>query len=286
AIDQPSSIIRPSIERVATTSLTATNVRPSSCASGVGCSIVRYSPAKTRARSSSSRSGAIEARKPTRPKLTPITGTPVPSRRASVRRIVPSPPTATASCARSGSSTRSTPARSATDRTRSTASRTSMRPCATTAAVSTGECVLDSLVEVMGKRRLFGMLEVEEDLPVPLRPREPRVYDAAHAGSPRRRRPRHLADDAPPHLEVAHDASLPHVGAAGLELRLHEHDRLPSRLAEPQHRRQRKPHRDERDVADSELRRERELRKRARVRPLERGHTGVGPEPRVQLAVA
>ena len=43
-IAQPSSIIRPSVELVATTSLTATNVSPSSCASSVGCSIVRYSP--------------------------------------------------------------------------------------------------------------------------------------------------------------------------------------------------------------------------------------------------
>ena len=42
------------------------------------------SPAKTRRRSSSRPSGAIEARKPTRPKLTPITGTSVPSSRASV----------------------------------------------------------------------------------------------------------------------------------------------------------------------------------------------------------
>ena len=67
AIAQPSSIIRPSVELVTTTSFTATNVLPSSSASSVGCSIVRYSPAKTRARSSSSRSGAIEARKPTRP---------------------------------------------------------------------------------------------------------------------------------------------------------------------------------------------------------------------------
>src|SRR5690242_18214724 len=128
----------------------------------------------------------------------PITGTPVPSSRASVRRIVPSPPTATASWARSGSSTSSTPEPSATARTRSTAPRTSTRPCATTAAVSTGECVLDSLVEVIGKRRLLGLHEVEEDLPVPLRPREPRVYDAADARLPRQRSLRRLAHDAPP----------------------------------------------------------------------------------------
>src|SRR6478752_9556077 len=286
AIDQPNSIIRPSVELVTTASLTATNASPSSRASSVGCSIVWYSPRKTRARSSSSCSGAIEARKPTRPKLMPITGMPVPSSRASVRRIVPSPPTATASCARSGSSTSSTPARSATARTRSTAAWTSTRPCATTAAVSTGECVLDSLVEVIGKRRVLGVHEVEEDLPVPLRTREPRVYDAADAGSPRRRCLGDLAHHPPPHLVVAHDASLPHVRAPRFELRLDEHDRLPTRRAEAQHRRQRDTHRDERDVADGELRRKREFRESAGIRPLEHRHAGVGAEPRMQLAVA
>src|SRR4051812_12043323 len=286
AIAQPSSIMRPSVELVATTSLTATNSLPPSRASSVGCSIVRYSPAKARARSSSSRSGAIEARKPTRPKLTPITGTPVPSSLASARRIVPSPPTATTSCAFSGSSNSSTPARSATTRTRSTASPTSMRPCATTAAVSTGECVLDSLVEVIGKRRLFGMHEVEENLPVPFRPPETRVYDAALARLPRERRLGHLVYDAPSHFGIAHDTPLPHVGASGLELRLHEYDGLPARRAEAQNRRQREPNRDERDVADRELRGERELGQRARVRSLEHRHARIGAQTRVQLAVA
>src|SRR5256885_10053083 len=247
-MDHPSSIIRPSVELVATTSLTATNASPSKRASSVGCSIVRYSPRKTRARSSSSRSGAIEARKPTRPKLMPITGMPVPSRRASVRRIVPSPPTATASWARSGSSTTSTPARSATARTRSTASPTSMRPCATTAAVSTGECVLDPLVEVIGKRRLLGVHEVEEHLPVPLRPREPRVYDAADARLPRQRGLRDLPHDPPADLGVAHDTSFADVGTARLELRLHEHHRLPAGRAEPQDRRGSQPRPEERDA--------------------------------------
>src|SRR3954470_1794513 len=147
----------------------------------------------------------------------PITGMPVPSSRASVRRIVPSPPTAIASCARAGSSTSCTPVPSATARTRSTASRTSTRPCATTAAVSTGECLFDPLVEVIGKRRVLGVREVEEDLPVPLRAREPRVYDAEHGRSPRRRRLGHLAHDAPPDLVVAHDPSFPDVRPAGLE---------------------------------------------------------------------
>src|SRR6476646_1211616 len=286
AIAHPSSIMRPSVELVATTSLTATNILPSRRASSVGCSIVRYSPAKTRARSFSSRSGMIEARKPTRPKLMPITGTPVPSSRASVRRIVPSPPTATVSCPRSGSSTSSTPARSATARTCATASRTSMRPCATTEAVSTGECKLDSLVEVIGKRRVLGWHEVEEHFPVPLRPREPRVYDAPRARPPQERCLRHLAYDAPAHLRVSVDAALPHLGAAGLELRLHEHDRLPPGRTQPEDRWEREPHRDERDVADGELRSERELGQGAGVRPLEDGDPRIAAQARVELAVA
>src|SRR2546423_5202435 len=219
-MDHPSSIIRPSMELVATTSLTATNASPSSGASSVGCSIVRYSPAKTRTRSSSSRSGLIEARKPTRPKLMPITGVPVPSSRASVRRIVPSPPTATASCAWAGSSRSCTPAPSATARTRSTASRTLTRPCATTAAVSTGECSFDPLVEVIGKRRVLGMREVEEELPVPLRPREPRVYDAEHARPPRRCHPGHLACERPPHVGVRTFSPFPYDLASCALLRL------------------------------------------------------------------
>src|SRR5205807_1586755 len=72
----------------------------------------------------------------------------------------------------------STIAYSATARTRSTPWPTSFGPCVTTAAVLTGRdrCV-DSLVEVIWKRRVAGLREVEEELPVPLRSGEPGVYD-------------------------------------------------------------------------------------------------------------
>src|SRR5439155_8552458 len=80
--------------------------------------------------------------------------------------------------------------------------------------------------------------------------------------------------------------SLPHVGTPGLELWLHEHDGLPARRAEAQNRWQREPHRDERDVADRELRGERELGQRARVRSLEHGHARIRTEARVKLPVA
>src|SRR3954454_22922172 len=139
----------------------------------------------------------MEARKPTRPKLTPITGTPLPSRRASVRRIVPSPPRATARSASRGSSTTSTPAPSATWRTRATASFTSTRPCATIATVLTGcDCCCDSLVEVIGKGRVVRLHEMEEELPVPLRAGKTGVYDADDARPPAEGRSRDLAQHA------------------------------------------------------------------------------------------
>ena len=55
-------------------------------------------------------------------------------------------------------------------RTRSTASSTSTRPCVTTAAVLTGrDRCIDPLVEVIGKRRVVGLREMKEELPVALR---------------------------------------------------------------------------------------------------------------------
>src|SRR5207248_2990665 len=157
----------------------------------------------------------------------------LPSSFASVRRMVPSPPTATASSAWRGSSTSDTPHDAATARTRSTASSTSTRPCATTAAVLTGRdrCV-DSLVEVIGKRGVVGLREVEEELPVALRAGKPRVYDAEHARPPAERRTGDLSNRACAHGRVPDDAALADVGAARLELGLHEHDRLPARRRE------------------------------------------------------
>ena len=92
-------------------------------------------------------------------------------------------------------------------------------------------------------------------------------------------------EDAPLHLGVAHDA-LARLAAARLELRLDEHERLPAGLGERERRRQREPHRDERDVAGHERGREGQLAQRARVDALEHDHARVVAEPRVQLAVA
>ena len=91
-----SSIMRPSDALPTTTSFTAT-VRPSGCSSSsVGSSTTSYSPAKTRPSPASRSRRPIELRNPTRPKLTPMTGTPVPRKRVSARRTVPSPPRTTA----------------------------------------------------------------------------------------------------------------------------------------------------------------------------------------------
>src|SRR2546421_1268746 len=257
---QPSSTIRPSVELVTTTSLTATCRPPFRRTSRVGSSTAKYSPSNTRSRPRSRSPGEIEARKPTRPKFTPITGTPLPSSSASVRSIVPSPPSATTSSASRGSSTSCTPARSATARTRSTASFTSTRPCVTTAAVLTSrERCIDPLFEVIGKRRVVGVREVEEELPVALGARKPGVYDSGGARPPGKRSGGDLAQHPGAHGRVADDAALADVAAPRLELGLHEHDRLPARRCELQRRRQRHPHGDERHVADDELRCERQL---------------------------
>src|SRR3954452_857288 len=226
----------------------------------------------------------MDARKPTRPKLTPIAGTPLPSRCASVRRIVPSPPSTTARSASRGSSTIATPLWPASARTRPTASSTSRRPCATTAAdLIRCERCCDAFVEVIGKGGVVSLHEVEEELTVALRPRQPGVYDAHDARSPPECCVGDLAHDTLSHLRVAYDASLADVPAPGLELRLDQHARLPAGRREPQHRRKRDPHRDERNVADDQLRREGELGQLARIRLLHHRHAVVGAQLLVQL---
>src|SRR5260221_4562474 len=111
-----------------------------------------------------------------------------PSSLASVRSIVPSPPSATTMSASNGSSTSATPAFFATASTRATAPPTSTRPCVTMAAVLTrGDSSVDLLVEVIRKLRVFGVFEVKEELPVALRAWEPRVYDPRDLGLPTKR---------------------------------------------------------------------------------------------------
>ena len=98
------------------------------------------------------------------------------------------------------------------------------------------------------------------------------------------RRPR-AAQPRRPLVGVADDAAF-HVRPARLELRLHEHERLPARLGEPEHGRERLAHADERDVAGHEVRRERELLQVPRVHAFHHRHTRILSHPLVQLRAA
>src|SRR5581483_8450832 len=299
-----SSTMRPITPLVTTASLTATNRSLPHSSSIVGSSTTSYSPPKTRARPASSSAWSSEERKPTRPKLTPITGTPVPRKRVSARSMVPSPPSTTARSTRPSPSpcseepcraassdgiASSTPAASATRCSRSSAVPIAPGwPCVTTAARATGalaDGIVDPAVELGGEVWSWSAHEVEEELAVALRSGKPGVYDAHHLGRPCPRGFRHAPEHLPVHLRVADDA-LGGLGAAGLELRLHEHQRLPAGRCEGEHGRQRHAHRDERDVADDEVGRERQRAELARVRTLEHGHARVGAQARVELAVA
>src|SRR5262245_23049627 len=299
-IAQPSSIMRPSVELVTTTSLTARQVPPPADASSAGSSTTSNSPANARPTPASSSSAPADARKPTRPKLTPNTGTAVPRNVFSARSIVPSPPNTTARSAEltspaapspcfatsSSGSTSSTSRSRASARRRSSGSRTvSARPCVITAARRTsGRCVVNPVLELIGNLRPLALHEVQEELAVPLRAGQAGVYDAAHLRFPRPRYVRHLAQHSAPDPAVAHHAA-PRLATRRLELRLHEHDGLPARRRELERGRQRLPHGDERDVADEELRRERQLPQRAHVQPLEHRYARVVPDARVQLPV-
>ena len=127
--------------------------------------------------------------------------------------------------------------------------------------------------------------EVEEELTVAFRSRQPRVYDPGRLGSPRECGFGDLERDAPPDLRISHDAAA-RISPAGLELGFHEHDGFPSRCRELQQRRQSLAQADERDVADDELGRERELGNGTRVRPLQDDDAWVCTDAWVQLAVA
>src|SRR5438067_214551 len=295
--------MRPRIELRTTTSFSASAWCPSAATSRVGSSTTRYSPAKTRPRAVSSSSGPVEARKPTRPKFTPSTGTPVSRSPWSARSIVPSPPSTTrmsterrssaaglTPCFSASSSPKrsSTPEAPATLRSRSSAGPIVCGfPWVTTAARRTAldDRGPDPLVEVGWELWMLTLDEVEEHLPVPFRAGQPRVYDPDGLASPRERRLGHLAHDAAPHHRIAHHA-LRRLAAGGLELRLDEHERLPARRGERERRRQRLADADERHVARDELRRERELLERPGVHALDHRHARVGAKPLVELAVA
>src|SRR6476659_682735 len=292
--------MRPMVELATTMSLTASHRSPSAATSSAGSSTSSSSPANARRRPSSSESASIEVRKPTRPRFTPSTGTPLPRKRRSARSIVPSPPSTTARSAvamsapppspcfaASSSGSSSSIWSSATARSCSSASPlVSGRPCVITATrLISGSGVGDPVFELIGILRPLALDEMQEELAVPLRAGQAGVYDADHLCPPLRRVASHLAQHAPPDVRVADDAA-GSLGATRLELRLHEHDRLPPRRGQREPGPQRLAHADERDVADDELRRERQLRRLPHVRSLQHRHTRVGADARMQLPVA
>ena len=130
---------------------------------------------------------AIDVRKPTRPKLTPTTGTPVPRQRCERAQHRPV-------AAQHDRRRRAAPTRSADDARRRTPPRprpirataspiTSGLPCVTTPARRTGsaDCSFDPGIELIREARAVRRGELEEELPVSLRAGQPRVYDAGDA---------------------------------------------------------------------------------------------------------
>src|SRR5436853_185764 len=293
--------MRPIVELATTMSVTAGQRSPPAETSSAGSSTSSSSPSKARSRPSSSASTSIAVRNPTRPRLTPSTGTRVPRKRRSARSIVPSPPSTiarsaaprssppTSPClaASSSGSSSSIPRSSATARSRESEwLLVSAWPCVITAArFTSGSGVVDPVFELIGILRPLALDEMQEELAVPLRAGQAGVYDAGHLRPPAGRVRGDLAQHPPPHLVVANHAAR-RLGAAGLELRLHEHDRVPPGRGERERRRQRLAHADERDVAHDKRRRERQLPRLAHVRPLQHRHARVVAEARVQLPIA
>ena len=194
-----SSTIRPSVELVATTSLTATCRSPSSShleRRQLDDAVLAGEDA--REVPSRARPAAIDARKPTRPKLTPITGTSVPRKRCerAQHRAVAAERDgdvgARAVVARRASTPRvlgeqqldAASTRLGAEPVRSSA------PCVTTAAranrLATAASIRSS--RSSGSVGSSACDEVEEELPVALRAGEPGVYDADDARPPAERR--------------------------------------------------------------------------------------------------
>src|SRR5205085_1513649 len=79
-----------------------------------------------------------------------------------------------------------------------------------------------------GQRGAFAIDEVQEELPVPLRAGQARVYDAHSRGRPPESGSGDLAQHAAMHVSIANDAAPADIVAARFELRLHEDEGLPA----------------------------------------------------------
>ena len=170
-------------------------------------------------------------RKPTRPKLTPITGTAVSeelAQRAQHRPVAAEDDRQLGVLA----STSSTP-RCRGDR---------LEPCAcagldhrrgvpTTATGGPAQPTAASIQRSSsaGRPAPGAVDEVEEELTVSLRAGQTRVYDAGRLRIPLQGRLGDLSRHSRARLVRGDDAALADLAAAGLELRLDEHDGLPAR---------------------------------------------------------
>ena len=158
-----------------------------------------YSPAKTRAMPCSSSPPAIEARKPTRPKLTPITGTPLPRKR---RQRAQHRPVAAERDRDLGARARPRPPRRrgrARPRRLPATARRRSSACVDVVGHAVGDDASPAQPTASsihrsssaGSSGSLGVDEVEDELTVSLGARQPRVYDARDAGaSQRAARPR------------------------------------------------------------------------------------------------
>jgi aminoglycoside 6'-N-acetyltransferase len=151
--------------------------------------------------------------------------------------------------------------------------------------IGLGHRIGDPVVELGWEAGAVSLDEVEEELTVAFRSRQPRVYDPGRLGPPCKRGLSHLERDAPSDLRISDDAAAC-IRRADLELRLDEDDGLPPRCRELQERRQSFLHADERDVADDERGRKRELRHLPGVRSLPYDDAWIVSDTWVQLAVA
>ena len=223
----------------------------------------------------------------------------------SARSIVPSPPSTTARSAVAGSPCSARPCRAA-----SSAETTSSTP----ASSCHGREALDARADLLGPavRDERDPLHGADPQPTaasiqrwtssgsegsslairwttnsrfPFGPGWPESTTPADACAPARRCVAELAQHAPVHRRVAHDA-LRRVGPTRLELRLDEHERLPAGRRERERGRQTRVAGDERDVARDELGRERQRVEVARVRRARARRRGSSAQPRVELAVA
>ena len=244
------------------TSLIATAAVPSTSTSSVGSSTTRRSPANARASPSSIPSGVIAERKPTRPKLTPITGTSVsqePVQRPQHRPVAAEHDREVdvvgldhlgVGCRRDLLDARPRPGDhlgisvgehgDPADGLRRRRHRSSCR--ARPGVVPPGR-----------------LTRWRKSSRFPFGPGRPESTTPTASASQPRAASCDLSCHSRSRLARGDDAALADLAAAGLELRLHEHHRLPARCGQPERRRQRLRHRDERHVADDELRRERQL---------------------------